>query len=127
MNYEFCDAIARLEILGLSYDGYIRCVERPARLAPRGAARMPPHGYGRSNARHDVLRCWQVSGRSDANDSVGWKLLIIDKVRSLRDSRGASQDRAQALSAVIQILHRSTVRFELTAAARGPSSKPAET
>ena len=61
MNYEFFDAISRLDMLELSYDGYVRCVE--------------PHAYGRSDTGHDVLRCWQVSGGSDANDSVGWKLL----------------------------------------------------
>jgi hypothetical protein len=32
MNYEFFDAISRLEMLELSYDGYVRCVE--------------PHAYG---------------------------------------------------------------------------------
>jgi hypothetical protein len=69
MNYDFCDAIAHLEILELSYDGYIRCVE--------------PHAYGRGEAGHDVLRCWQVSGGSDSNDSDGWKLLRVDEIRSL--------------------------------------------
>ena len=70
MNYDFCDAISHLQILELSYDGYIRCVE--------------PHAYGHSNAGYDVLRCWQVSGGSDANDSVRWKLLRVDEIRSLQ-------------------------------------------
>jgi hypothetical protein len=70
MNYDFCDAIIHLEILELSYDGYIHCVE--------------PDAYGRSDAGHDVLRCWQVSGGGAANEPVGWKLLRVDEIRSLQ-------------------------------------------
>jgi len=67
MNYEFFDAISRLEMLELSYDGYVRCVE--------------PHAYGRSDTGHDPLML--AGQRRQRCERLCW-LEVIEQTRRER-------------------------------------------
>jgi hypothetical protein len=51
--------------LRLQYDGYQRIVE--------------VHAVGISTADNICMRVWQVRGGSVSGESVGWKMMVLDK------------------------------------------------
>lgn len=65
-----CEALREGQCLELRYDGYVRIVE--------------VHAVGRSQANHLLMRVWQVRGGSVGGEEVGWKLLRLDEIRSVR-------------------------------------------
>jgi hypothetical protein len=69
VNQSICKAIKDQLILELRYHGYSRLVE--------------PHAYGRDKNGDEVLRCYQVSGGSESDERMGWKLLKVGEVFSL--------------------------------------------
>jgi hypothetical protein len=71
------DAIVKKLCLELTYDGFVRVVE--------------VHAVGESNAGHIVMRVWQVEGGSVSNERVGWKMLLLDEIRSLAICATASK------------------------------------
>lgn len=78
MNATICDAIASLQRLYVTYDGYVRLVE--------------PHAYGVTRENKDVMRVWQVAGGSVHGEPAGWKLLRLDEAFSIRAAGEAFQE-----------------------------------
>ena len=69
MNPMFCDAIHNRCVLTFIYDGHYRAVE--------------PHAYGLSKARNEVMRCYQTGGTSRYHKVPDWKLMRVDRIKSL--------------------------------------------
>ena len=69
MNQTISEAIQKKQVLELRYHGFSRMVE--------------PHAHGRDNSGDEVLRCYQISGGSESEERVGWKLLKMREVFSL--------------------------------------------
>ena len=63
------DAIRRRVMLRVNYDPGERLVE--------------PHTYGESKDGNFLLRAFQVSGASQSNEHVNWKLFRIDRMVSV--------------------------------------------
>jgi len=69
MNQVICDAIRNRCVLTFTYDGHPRVVE--------------PHAYGLSRARREVIRCYQTGGTSRYHKVPDWKLMRVDRIKSL--------------------------------------------
>jgi len=69
MNPAICQAIQNRKLLQISYKWGYRTVE--------------PHAYGRNDNGHDLLRVYQVSGQSDSDEPIGWKLLNCADITGL--------------------------------------------
>lgn len=67
---DFTQAISAQLLIEITYDEYSRVVE--------------PHAYGITEDGDYLLRAYQVSGGSESNQSVGWKLFRVDEIRSMR-------------------------------------------
>lgn len=79
MQPALCQAIAQRKALELRYRRYTRIVE--------------PYVYGAGRDGQERIRCYQIAGDSDSGEMVGWKLLRVDDIVSLRvtDSRFAAR------------------------------------
>lgn len=69
MNQTICAAIGSRKMLQFYYDGGTRVVE--------------PYCHGISTAGNELLRAYQVSGFSQSENPVGWKLFEVGKISSL--------------------------------------------
>jgi len=69
MNQAICDAIRNRCVLRFTYDGHPRIVE--------------PHAYGLSRTRKEVIRCYQTDGTSRYHKVPDWKLMRVDRIKSL--------------------------------------------
>lgn len=72
-----CQALTERRCLVLRYDGWSRCVEA--------------HAVGFTKENHAIMRVWQVSGGSNSNEPVGWKLLRLDEIWSAEIGSSPSQ------------------------------------
>jgi hypothetical protein len=72
-----CEALKAGMVLELRYDGFSRCVE--------------VHAVGVSRAGNPVMCCWQTRGGSTSGETVGWKLMRLDEVRSAQVSSEPSE------------------------------------
>jgi hypothetical protein len=59
------EALEKGLCLTLHYNGYTRLVE--------------VHTVGTNALDHHIVSVWQVSGGSESNERVGWKLLVLDE------------------------------------------------
>lgn len=48
-----------------------------------GERLIEPHALGRSNAGNLLLRAFQIQGASASGEHVNWKLLRLDRIKSL--------------------------------------------
>ena len=69
MNPLICQAIKERRLLRIDYDPGERIIE--------------PHTHGLSNQDNELLRAYQTSGASASNIPVDWKLLRVDRIRSI--------------------------------------------
>ena len=63
-------AIQNKRLLSFLYDGFPRIVE--------------PHTVGIDTKGHMALRAYQVGGRSDSGEDVGWKLFHVHEMRNVQ-------------------------------------------
>jgi hypothetical protein len=68
-NQTISQAIVGRKLLSFSYHGLPRVVE--------------PHAYGISTRGNDVIRCFQVGGKSESGEAFGWKLMRTDEMTNL--------------------------------------------
>lgn len=80
MQPELVDAINRRKVVELRYHRYSRIVE--------------PYVYGAGRDGAERIRCYQIAGDSESGEMIGWKLLRVDEIVSLRvtDSTFAARD-----------------------------------
>jgi hypothetical protein len=69
VNQVICDAIRNRCVLRFTYDGHPRIVE--------------PHAYGLSRTWKEVIRCYQTGGTSRYSKVPAWKLMRVDRIKSL--------------------------------------------
>jgi len=69
MNQIICNAIYNRCVLKFTYHGHPRVVE--------------PHAHGLSQARNEVIRCYQTGGTSRSGKVPDWKLMRVDRIESL--------------------------------------------
>lgn len=70
MQPALSDAIDRRRVVELRYHRYSRIVE--------------PYVYGLGREGVEWIRCFQIAGDSDSGEMVGWKLLRVEDIVSLR-------------------------------------------
>ncbi|MBI2764717.1 MAG: hypothetical protein HYX53_02265 [Chloroflexi bacterium] len=70
MNRVICDAIRERTALAFDYDG-------------GGQRLVEPHCHGYNVNRREVLRGYQVAGVSRTGIGSGWKIFLVERMRSL--------------------------------------------
>lgn len=68
MNKMIYDAIENMKIISFYYDDKHRVIE--------------PHCYGVSTKGHEIIRGYQVEGKS-SDGEFGWKLFSLSKIKDL--------------------------------------------
>lgn len=69
VNNVLVNAINSRQVLEIDYEPGVRLVE--------------PHAYGTSADGNELLRVFQTAGASASGEHVNWKLLRVDRIRSL--------------------------------------------
>ena len=79
-NPDLVDAIRERHVVELRYHRYSRIVE--------------PYVYGLGRDGLERIRCYQIAGESDSGEMIGWKLLRVEEIVSLRvtETRFAARD-----------------------------------
>jgi hypothetical protein len=77
MNQEIANAIKTKHLLRIEYHGNYRLVE--------------PHTYGVNQKDNEMLICYQVSGGSSSNETLGWKFLLVQEARVISKTDTAFQ------------------------------------
>ncbi len=71
MNAILADAIEKMMVLEIEYNGGFRIIE--------------PHCYGKGAKGQELLRCYQLSGHSNSG-KMGWKLMRVEDINHMNST-----------------------------------------